>query len=186
MSYTADELLPRAREAARQILAALEDGRLVERWVRAYEAQHKRRVLPVGPDDERERLDALQREALLAICAQLNADLPQRLAGRRKRPSGFDALAADAFRAEFYLFLAKSVRWNEAELDDFWRDLDQYAEFAAHTRGSKAVAAAFADRFAILLDSSMFDRARKAAAALLPELERITDSALRRAFRMKV
>jgi hypothetical protein len=32
----------------------------------------------------------------------------------------------------------------------------------------------------------MFDRARKAAAAMLPELERITATAMRAAFRMRV
>jgi hypothetical protein len=189
MTYSADELLPRAREAARQILAVCEDGRWVQRWVQDYAAKHGRRVLPVGPDDERERLEALNREALLAICSRLNEELRKHIAGRRKKLTGFDALAADAFRAEFYLFLAKSMRWGEAELEEFWRDLDQYAEFAAHSRASRSSGAAnsaFADRFAILLDSSMFDRARKAAAAMLPELERITATALRAAFRKRV
>jgi hypothetical protein len=188
MTYTADELLPRAREAARQILGVCADGRWVKRWVEDYAAKHKRRVLPAGPEEERERLDALNREVLLAICSRLNEELRRHIAGRRKKLSGFDALAADAFRAEFYLFLARSMRWGEAELEEFWRDLDQYAEFAAHrARGAeRSAAAAFADRFAILLDSSMFDRARKAAAAMLPELERITATAMRAAFRMRV
>jgi hypothetical protein len=191
MAFSAEDLLPRAREAARQVVAALDGNQLVLRWAESYAKQQKRQVLPAETAEARERLAALNREALLAICACLHSELPRKIAGKRiTQLSGFHAAAADAFRAEFYLHLAKAMGWDSAELDEFWRDMDRYHEFASHQRGRgrgtfPSAAIAFLDRFAILLDSSRFEQARRSVIEFLPELERAASAALRAAFRKR-
>ena len=115
----------RGGELAGKLLAALEKQRLVARFVDSYVAEYDRRGLKAHPIRYRELLATLGREALLAMVAQVNAELPRYLArrlnrSRSRRPPllrGPEVRAADAFREELLASLARALRWTAAEAD---------------------------------------------------------------------
>jgi hypothetical protein len=95
----------------------------------------------------------------------------------------------DLFREEFFVALGQFLEWNHEDALEFWRDLELYEKLSEKrpTRVSKRKAAAmaygpFADRVAMLLDPSLMEQARRAAAKFQVELNAAADRILRRTF----
>jgi hypothetical protein len=95
----------------------------------------------------------------------------------------------DLFREEFFVALGQFLEWNQQDALEFWRDLELYEKLGEKrpTRLSKRKAAAmaygpFADRVAMLLDPSLMEQARRAAAKFQVELNGVADRILRRTF----
>ena len=93
------------------------------------------------------------------------------------------------FREEFFLALGRALRWNDSDFAEFARDFDLYHAIAEREsrapqqRGSKsAVSGAFVDRCGLLLDPSMLEQARRAAAQFQSRLNGVTDQVLKRVF----
>lgn len=180
----------RAREAVRLLLGAMQESRMVAHFVDAYAAAHNRRGLTAHAAAHRELLLNIRRESLLALCAQIIAGLPRRITGRAGKPlKPADVIAADVFRAEFFVQMAAALKWSEEELEDFWSDLDVYAQIAARQTtpmragsASRGAVGPFVDRCALLLDPSMFEQARRAAGKFLVELDALAEKTLKQAF----
>ena len=187
-------------ELAGKLLAALEKQRLVARFVDSYVAEYDRRGLKAHPIRYRELLVTLGREALLAMVAQVNAELPRYLArrlnrSRSRRPPllrGPEVRAADAFREQLLASLARALRWTAAESEEFRRDLDLYAQLGARTplpkkrrQPTDPPEGPFEDRCALLLDPSMLDKGRRAAGRFLLEIEGVTEKTLANLFRRR-
>ena len=95
----------------------------------------------------------------------------------------------DLFREEFFVALGQALEWTDDDAHDFWRDLELYEKLAgreARRAPSRAARAAstgpFVDRVALLLDPSLMDQARRAAAKFHLELDAAADRVLRRVF----
>jgi hypothetical protein len=155
-------------------------------------------------------IERISRESLLAMVARLERYLPQRFPQPFPRNSPAEApkqnasgaALANLFRVNFYARLAELTDWGSEEMASFWRDLDLYARAAQAPRRSLRTSSrarklprrarrrkinrhlgAFADRCAFLLDSSLLERARRAAALLHRGLERKAMLAVRFGFR---
>lgn len=201
-SFTREEIALQARETAARLVAALGGGGLAAGFVRRYAAANRRRALLAHPSHYRELIERISREALLAMVARVELDLSRRFSagtgrrGRRsaQRKSAGDSALANHFRVEFYGSLAQRLDWEREELGDFWRDLDLYTGAARAPRPRKLRQGArkrkanlhlgpFADRCAFLLDSSLLERARRAAAGLQGELELTARKTMNAVFR---
>ena len=205
MSPAREQLAVRAAETVSKLLATLERDRLVARFVDTYVEAYNRRGLKSHPLRYRELLSTINREVLLAMVAEVNAELPRHL--RRARPrrvspgarlqrpaSGSvraaEAQAADTFLEEFFGRLADTLRWTQADAEEFHRDLDLYAQLAAgrprpgsRRRPTELAEGPFVDRCALLLDPSMLPEARRAAGKFQAEIERVTQRILASVFR---
>ncbi len=130
----------------------------------------------------------------------------------RKAQSAAATEAVDSFLQAFTDAIAASLRWTPGDVADFAADVALYARMAAFAAqraeavapprartGSSAKSVSlhlrsrarerplgpFADRCAMLLDPSLMDKARTAAAELNGELEKIATRALANAFKAK-
>ena len=110
---------------------------------------------------------------------------------KKLRNQGWDLAIPllDLFREEFFVAIGQALRWSEDEAQAFWRDLDLYESLTAaepKRKPSRSIKPApsgpFVDRTAFLLDPSLMDQARRAAAKFQSELNAAADKALRRAF----
>jgi hypothetical protein len=110
---------------------------------------------------------------------------------RKARSQGWDLAIPllDLFREEFFVALGQALRWSEADAQAFWRDLDMYETLTAAEPKRKpsrtirpAPSGPFVDRTALLLDPSLMDQARRAAAKFQTELDSTADKVLRRVF----
>lgn len=164
---------------------------MIARFVDGYAAANNRRSLIAHAPAHRELLLNIRREALLAMCTRLIAGLPRQIAGRAaaKQLKPADAAAVDAFRAEFFVQMAAALKWTPDELEDFWSDLDVYAQIASRQSApmragsaSRGAVGPFVDRCALLLDPSMFEQARRAAGKFLSELDVLAEKTLKQAF----
>lgn len=201
------------RETAFRVLAEFERVRLVPAFVDAYVRQHNRRELKTSPLRYRELLVTLTRESLVAIAAKVSAELPRRFTGRRSPPTAAETEAIDAFTQAFIGALGSALRWTPGDLAEFARDVALYARMAAfaeppapsiaprgmaaariakksplqlRSRDASRSAGPFADRCALLLDPSLLDKARAAAAELHAKLEAIATSTLSAVLRRRM
>ncbi len=183
-----------AGEIANKLLAALERGGLVARFVNSYVGEFDRRGLKDHPQRYRELLATLGREALLVMAAQVNAELPRYLV-RRGRPllRAGEVQIADDFSRELLASLARASRWTAVDAEEFRHDLKLYAQLSARTQRVKKrrqptdpVEGPFVDRCALLLDPSMLDKARQASGKLLVEIEQVTDKTLAGVFGRRI
>jgi hypothetical protein len=110
---------------------------------------------------------------------------------KKPRSQGWDLAIPllDLFREEFFVALGQAMRWSEDEAQAFWRDLDFYETLTAAEPKRKpsrtirpAPSGPFVDRTALLLDPSLMDQARRAAAKFQTELDTAADKVLRRVF----
>ncbi len=115
----------------------------------------------------------------------------KKAAARTPREQGWELAIPllDLFREEFFVALGQALRWTEDEAQAFWRDLDLYETLSANQPKRKparavrtAASGPFVDRTALLLDPSLMDQARRAAAKFQLELDAAADRALRQAF----
>ena len=167
-------------------------------FVRDYARKYRRQALLAHPARHRELIERINRESLLAMVARLERDLPRRFtqssASRARRKNAVDTVLVNLFRVNFYARLAELADWGREELASFWRDVDLYAGAARAPRSQTSRRGrrsrkidrhlgAFADRCAFLLDSSLLEKARRAAAMLHRGLERKAMIAAGAAFR---
>lgn len=159
--YTREQLALRAQQSVREMQAALEDERLVARFVDSYVSAFGRKGLKASPLRYRELLSTIGREAWLVLAARMSAALPNYLARGTPRPArrtsggragsgssraasrnepepkgkrilrAADAEAAEGFRESFFEALATALRWTPAELEEFRRDLALYLQISA-------------------------------------------------------
>jgi len=94
----------------------------------------------------------------------------------------------DLFREEFFVALGQALRWTDDDAKEFWRDLDVYRMLsersAVHNakRMASAASGPFVDRVALLLDPSLMEQARRAAAKFQSEINGAADRVLRKVF----
>jgi hypothetical protein len=180
-------------EVANELLSALDRGGLVADFVDAYVAENDRRALKCDPGGYRELEATIGREALLAMVAQVTSQLPRFLTPRRPAVlRGPEAQAAEAFGAELFAALGRAQDWSEDDAAGFRKDLDLYQHLAmpaARGTGRRktpdAARGPFVDRCALLLDPSMMEKARRAAAKFSVELERTASKMLTNLFRRR-
>ena len=110
---------------------------------------------------------------------------------KQKRSVGLDLAIPllDLFREEFFVALGQALEWTDDDAQDFWHDLELYEKLGGRetrrspSRGAGAVPTGpFVDRVALLLDPSLMDQARRAAAKFHLELDAAADRVLRRVF----
>jgi hypothetical protein len=155
------------------MLAAIERDRVVDRFVAAYVADYKRDGILGGPARDRELVETIGREILMAMIVEVNEALPVFFGKKPKSKLKSDEKEAiDAFSAELLAALARAQDWNGEDRKEFGRDLALYSEFSARQgmatkarkRGRTAEEEApFVARVALLLDPSMLEQARRAA-----------------------
>jgi len=95
----------------------------------------------------------------------------------------------DLFREEFFVALGQALNWTDDDAREFWRDLELCENLASREprrmagRASRIAASGpFVDRVALLLDPSLMEQARRAAAKFQLELNATADRVLRRVF----
>jgi hypothetical protein len=212
MPYRPRELVVRAREAASVLLASLDHNEMVPRFLDMYAAEHRRPGRADQPSFYREQLQMIRRESILASVLRIEAALPARLkvsvtvrGGRRPprkktrgrkaarstrpaRPSGMEMAIPflDLFREEFFVALGQSLAWSDQDAQEFWHDLELYEMLAAREPARPAgrawASGPFVDRVALLLDPSLMEQARRAAAKFQVEINASADRVLRKVF----
>jgi hypothetical protein len=212
MPYRPRELVVRAREAAAVLLASLDHSEMVARFLDMYAAEHRRPGRADQPSFYREQLQMIRRESIVASVLRIEAALPSRLkvsvtvrGGRRPpkkktrgrkaarptrpaRPSGMDMAIPflDLFREEFFVALGQALAWSDQDAQEFWHDLELYEMLAAREPARPArralASGPFVDRVAILLDPSLMEQARRAAAKFQLEINASADRVLRKVF----
>lgn len=193
MPYSLEQLILGARDAAQILLDRLGRGGMVARFVDGYVAAYHRRGLKDSPLRYKELLSTITREALLPAVARLFEQLPAAITGRKKGLlKGPEAEAVDTFREAFLNCLAEQMRWVASEREEFRDDLGLYARMAvrvakgpASRKPSYATEGPFVDRCALLLDPSLFDKARQSAGKFQSELEGAADEILQATFKKK-
>jgi len=172
-------------ELAQRLTESLQRERIVPRFVDSYVVEHGRHALQVHASLYRDRLELLQREALLAVTARaLEITYAEPLPAGRAKPRPMMRKDAMAFRSKFLAALTRQQKWSAGDALDFQTDLQTYEDLLARNsstrRARKPFEAAnhpFADRCAFLLDSSFLEKARVAASRALNELETLAAQA---------
>src|SRR5271170_7576652 len=169
-------------EVALRIASALQQERVVPRFVDSYVVEHGRYALQVHAALYRDLLTLLQREALLAATAralEISTVAPER--SRGSKPRLIPRKEATLFRKKYLAAMTRLQKWTAGDALDFQNDLQMYEELllsvGAARRRRKPFEAAnhpFVDRCAFLLDSSFLEKARLAASRALGELETLS------------
>jgi hypothetical protein len=193
MTLTNKQFAVKARELSARLVAGAGNRRLVEEFVDGYVKEFDRRGLVNQAATRRELLATIEREAFLAMLTRVHAQFPRQLT-RRRPPvlKGPEIRAAEAFRHQTILALAKTFHWGPEEVEQFRRDLDLYAQMGARQPDSGNLRPAgeppegpFVDRTALLLDPSLMEKARRAAGKFLQDLETLAEDVLARTFSAK-
>jgi hypothetical protein len=171
-------------EVAARVSTALQEERVIQRFVDSYVVEHGRYALQVHAALYRDLLTLLQREALLAAAArtlELSAFAPATSA--KSKPRSVSRKDALHFRRKFLAALTKLHKWTAGDALDFQNDLQIYEELLLRVgaaRRRKSFAAAnhpFVDRCAFLLDSSFLEKARMAASRALSDIDDLAEHA---------
>jgi hypothetical protein len=172
-------------EVASRIALALQQERVVPRFVDSYVVEHGRYALQVHAALYRDLLELLQREALLAATAralEISTVAPE--TAKRSKPRQISRKDATLFRKKYLAALTRLQKWTAGDALDFQNDLQMYEELllrvGAARRRRKPFEAAnhpFVDRCAFLLDSSFLEKARLAASRALADVDEIAEHA---------
>jgi hypothetical protein len=173
--------VPRARKLfpiygsalANNMLAAPAHDGIVRRLVDDYVATYDRRSILGGPARDRELVETIGREIVLALIVETRGALP-RFFGKQNasKLKSEEKEAMEAFFRELVAALERAQKWNAEDRRQFRRDLALYSEFHerndAPAKGRKppkaqGEEAPFIPRVALLLDPSMLEQARGAA-----------------------
>jgi hypothetical protein len=174
-----------ASELAARLTAALQQERLIPRFVDSYVVEHGRYGLQVHAALYRDLLALLHREALIAMSVramEIVTSEPQSSSKSKARP--MLKRDAAAYRRKYLAALARHEGWTAGDALDFQKDFQIYEELLARTasaRRRKPFEAAnhpFVDRCAFLLDSSFLEKARVAAGRTLNDIEELTGQVL--------
>jgi hypothetical protein len=188
------ELRKAAGRVAEAVLGLVAGGGVAERLLREYARRHNRPALLASPPHRAELIEALERECLLLVTMRIDARMRRRLAAQPTRGRIRAADSADVFREELLAHLARAREWDAGASYEFRRDLALYFELAAPPPAAarqrprklgERTGGPFVDRCALLLDPSLFDKARAAAARLAAELESDADALLARLLRRR-
>ena len=155
MPYRPRELVIRAREAATMLLATIDRNEMVQRFLDMYAAEFRRPGRADQPALYREQLQAVRREAILAMVMRIESSLPTRLKvsvtvrGAKRRTKGKKGAKAkpakraasmelgipflDLFREEFFVALGQALEWTDEDAEGFWRDLGLYEQLSGPT-----------------------------------------------------
>lgn len=174
---------PSPAALAERLVMALQQERIVPRFVDSYVVEQSRYALQVHAALYRDLLARLQREALLAACVRtLELALTEAPAHGKLRSKPMLRKDAAAFRRKFLTALANQQKWNAGDALDFQTDLRMYEELIARNASSRrarkpfeAANHPFVDRCAFMLDSSFMENARLAASRALTELESLAE-----------
>lgn len=164
--------------------------RIVPRFVDSYVIEHGRYGLQVHASLYRDLLNLLQREALLALSAQVLEILCGGIGSKGDRKiSPLSRKEVPAFRQKFLAALTRHQRWNAGVALEFQSDLKMYEDIlsraSSRRRSRKPFETAnhpFVDRCAFLLDSSFLENARLAASRALTNLETLAAQVTERLF----
>src|ERR1700691_773054 len=145
---------------ANRMLAAIERDRVVDRFVAAYVADFKREGILGGPARDRELVETIGREILMAMIVEVNEALPAFFGKKPKsKLKSEEKEAIDAFSSELLAALARAQNWNGDDRAQFRRDLALHSEFSARQgmadksrkKGKAEEEAPFVARVALLL-----------------------------------
>jgi hypothetical protein len=172
-------------EVASRIAAALQQERVVPRFVDSYVVEHGRYALQVHAALYRDLLALLQREALLAATARaLEISIVAPESAKRSKPRLISRKDAAIFRKKYLSALTRLQKWTAGDALDFQNDLQMYEELlmrvGAARRQRKPFEAAnhpFVDRCAFLLDSSFLEKARLAASRAIADVDELAEHA---------
>jgi hypothetical protein len=115
-------------------------------------------------------------------------------AQRPPRLLAADRQKIDLFRQEFFVGLGQVMEWRKEEFGEFWRDHEIYKKLNGQqnqegtSRAKPAlmsIGGPFVDRCALLLDPSLMDIARRAAADFREQLHLKTTGILKEVFTRK-
>ncbi|HTV58891.1 MAG TPA: hypothetical protein VMJ93_08455 [Verrucomicrobiae bacterium] len=138
--------------------------------------------------------------ARLKVRVVVKQQTPQRTRGKKKKTKSKTAAhknpgieigipLLDLFREEFFVALGQALGWREEDAAEFWRDLELYealtgggARRAQAGSAKLSIGGPFVDRTAMLLDPSLMEQARRAAAHFQKELFAAADRVLRKSF----
>jgi hypothetical protein len=186
MPSAAKSPLPDANALAAELIQALSQERIVQRFVDSYVVENGRHALQVHASLYRDLLTLLQREALLAATVSLIAQVSAGPA-TAKKTAPLTRKDATHFRKKFLHALVREKQWNAGIALDFQHDLQIYEDLLSHNagpkRGRKLFGSAhhpFVDRCAFVLDSSFMEKARVAATRALASIEELTATVLER------
>jgi hypothetical protein len=180
----------RAQETAFQLIASMDRGEVVSKFLRRYASERGRAGRIADPGRFRELVGTIRREAFLVLSLKIEAEAAQRLGGRahgKSSPAEFDLVKL--FREEFYIALGRGLDYSDEEFGEFCRDLEVYRTLRESAGNPQPRARAlsspkgpFVDRCGFLLDSPMLDQARHAAWQFEVELMATATAALRKVF----
>jgi hypothetical protein len=177
-------------ELARRLREALQNERIIPRFVDCYVVENSRHALQVHATLYRDLLALLQREALLALTARALEIFSTGPAPFGKSKPKLRS-EVSTFRRKFLTALAHQQKWNAGDALDFQSDLRMYEDVLANAtarRNRKSFEAThhpFVDRCAFLLDSSFMEKARLASSRALLEIESLAAAAMEKMFSRK-
>ena len=156
------------------LLAALDRGEMVARFLDVYAAEYRRPGRADRPSLYREQLERIRRESILAGVLRIEAALPARLKvsvtvrgakspakkikkgkkrtrPRPKKPPAMELAIPflDLFREEFFVALGQALSWSDDDAREFWRDLDVYRMLSTRSasRNARRIAGAASGPF---------------------------------------
>ena len=113
-SLTPRQVAVRAQETASQLVAALDGGALVPKFLRWYVNEKKRPGRTSDPQRYRDLVETIRREALLVLALQIEFQSPESLGIRPKqRLNPAQSRMVRLFREEFYDALGRSFGWGK-------------------------------------------------------------------------
>ncbi len=179
-------------EVAAKVTSALQQERVIPRFVDSYVVEHGRYALQVHAALYRDLLGLLQREALLAATARaLELSMVMPATSKRSKPRLIPRKDATIFRRKYLGALTRLNKWTAGDALDFQNDLQLYEDLLTRTgaarRRRKPFEAAnhpFVDRCAFLLDSSFMEKARLAASRALTDVDELAEHAFAAAMQM--
>jgi hypothetical protein len=179
---------------ANNLLAAVGRGGAVHDFIAGYENRYRRPGILGSAGRERELVDTMGREIILAMIVEVHHTLP-RFFGKTKleKLKEDEKKAVDAFESELFAALGRAWDWQEEDRSRFGHDLTLYSDFAARrisagkTKNKRRKLAPeespFVGRVALLLDPSMMEQARRASAKFHGELACMAQKLLRQTLR---
>lgn len=174
--------LPVPNELAHRLVLAVRDGNLAGAFIENYAKQYNRREFTVHADRARELQIIVEREILLAAAAQVAVYAEESAAQRRARSGARSGMGdAGRFVRELISAIGTEMRWTAGDVIDFRGDFTLYREIMLSRSAKSAgiprsfrrtgASGPFVDRCAFLLDPSMMENARQAAAKLAQQIE---------------
>jgi hypothetical protein len=175
------------RELAHRIALAIRSQRVAAGFIENYARQYDRPEFTLHEERNRELQIVLEREILLAISAHVTTLAEESARVSRTKRTGKRSAVGDParFAREFVAGIGAELRWTAGDVVEFRGELNLYrailAAGAAKASGiprsfRRSIAAGpFVDRCAFLLDPSMMENARQAAAKLLHQMEALAE-----------